>query len=287
MKSSAPKILVLYKTSTYSYYFNSARRNTKITMPMKNKARFKRTHLQHSRTLQQVEEFLQKKGLRYCRSQRGRKIDFSRFEFIITVGGDGTFLEAARGCNKQVLLGINSDPKWSVGRFCGANDKTFPKIIGGLFAGKYKPQNLRRLKLEVAGRPMINIMNDVLICHANPAAMSRYLLCINGRREEQRSSGVWVATAAGSTGAIHSAGGKILTSFSDQWQYMPRELYYGSHVKHSFKGGILSSGQTLSVTSLMNSGVVYIDGCHLRYFLRFGETATIRESNQPLKVIMP
>ena len=56
----------------------------------------------------------------------------------------------------------------------------------------------------------MNVLNDILICHHNPGAMSRYYLTVGRVREEQRSSGVWIATAAGSSGGLHSAGGKVL-----------------------------------------------------------------------------
>ena len=184
MRPSQPKILLLYKISTYAYYFNANRRDAKHPVPVKSMVRFKKTHLQHYKTLVQVEEFLRKQNIRYSRSRRGQKIDFSKFDFVITVGGDGTFLEAARYCTNQVILGINSDPGWSVGRFCAANDKTFPKLLEDMFNKKTPIRNLNRLKLRIParggsapggkGRPeAVNVLNDALVCHVNPAAMSR------------------------------------------------------------------------------------------------------------------
>jgi NAD+ kinase len=288
MKLSHPKILLLYKVSTYAYYFSSWQRHPEAPMPLRNLGRFKRTHLKHYRTLASVESFLKKQHVRYHRSQRGRRIDFSRYEVVITVGGDGTFLEAARSCRRQAILGINSDPKWSVGRFCLATDKTFPRILKKVIAKKYKILPLHRLQFQITGRPgKVNVLNDVLVCHANPAAMSRYLIRINRRKEEQRSSGVWISTAAGSTGAICSAGGKILPFFSNRWQYIPRELYRTYLHKCVLKGGGLSPQQKLSVTSLMSQGVAYIDGSHFKYVLPMGKEVILRKSSQPLRMIVP
>ena len=171
---SRPNILLLYKTSTYSYYFDSLGRNTKIRMPTENKARFKKTHLQHYKTLVQLEKSLKDRNLPYPRSRRGRKIDFSKFDLVLTVGGDGTFLEAARHCTKQVILGINSDPEWSVGRFCGADPKTFGEVLESVLKKKCTVHHLSRLKFKIKGQPVSeNVLNDILICHCNPAAMSR------------------------------------------------------------------------------------------------------------------
>ena len=79
----------------------------------------------------------------------------------------------------------------------------------------------------------MNVLNDILVCHHNPGAMSRYFLTVEGTREEQRSSGVWIATAAGSSGGLHSAGGKVLTQKSKEFQYRPRELYRGKNILSS------------------------------------------------------
>lgn len=288
MKFSPPKILLLYKTSTYAYYFYSSRGQAQggAGVPrLKNISRFKKTHLKHYRTLAAVEAYLKERNVRYSRSRRGRKIDFSAYDVVITVGGDGTFLEAARSCTHQAILGINSDPEWSVGRFCIANDVTFPEILEVVIHKKYKTWSINRLKFQIKGRPeTVNVLNDVLISHSNPAAMSRYFIAINRQKEEQRSSGVWVSTAAGSTGAIRSANGKILPFFSDRWQYMPRELY-GHYRNSSFQGGVLSSKQKLNLTSLMTKGVAYIDGCHLMYSLQMGDEVVLRKSNRPLKMV--
>lgn len=298
---SSPRILLLYKMSTYAYYLASPRRQRgKPEVPplVKNMERFKKTHLQHYKTLVHVERFLKDRGVKYARSQRGKRIDFSKFDFVITVGGDGTFLEAARSCTKQVILGINSDPEWSVGRFCAANDRTFPKLVDAMLAQKCRIRELNRLKLQVSipgksvffGKrdfPKANILNDVLVCHGNPAAMSRYWLEVDGKKEEQRSSGVWISTAAGSSGAIHSAGGDPLPFFSDRWQYRPRELYNGYYEKHRLKGGVLAPNQHLRIISLMHNGVVYVDGSHLKYPLRFGAEMILKKSNELLKVVMP
>jgi len=51
--------------------------------------------------------------------------------------------------------------------------------------------------------------------------VSRYYLKIGNLREEQRDSGLWISTAAGSSGAIRSAGGKL---FKNEEKKMQRKL---------------------------------------------------------------
>jgi NAD+ kinase len=142
------------------------------------------------------------------------------------------------------------------------------------------------LRVRLNGRIYpANILNDILICNKNPAAMSHYYLIIDGCREEQRSSGMWIATSAGSTGAIHSAGGKILPLTSDKFQYMPRELCGKIGKSCHFLGGVIPGTQILNLTSLMNAGMIYIDGAHVKIPFPFGTKISIAKSPYPLRMI--
>src|SRR5438552_2631377 len=96
---SQPKILLLYKNSTYAGYFlNSRRRFAQLKGLFKSEEikRFRRTHENHFWALSYVEAVLKDRGLKFTKICRGTSVDYSRFDFVITFGGDGTFLEAAR-----------------------------------------------------------------------------------------------------------------------------------------------------------------------------------------------
>ncbi len=79
--------------------------------------KFKHAHDEHYKSLRAVSKILMTHGVRYTENCRGRKLNYDRFDLVITVGGDGTFLEAARMLKGQVIIGINSAPSHSVGRF--------------------------------------------------------------------------------------------------------------------------------------------------------------------------
>ena len=215
----------------------------------------------------------------------GPKIDYQKFDLVITLGG-WDFLEAARNIKSQLVIGVNSSPESSVGRFCIANVKTFPLVIDQVIKNRFKVKLLQRLRLSgIPGINGVNALNDILIAHQNPAAMSRYCLTVCGITEEQRSSGVWIATASGSTGAILSAGGEILRETSKNFQYFCRELYIGSQKIYRLKKGILKSNQKIQLTSLMREGRIFIDGSRTSWPFTFGQTITVGHSFQPLKVI--
>ncbi len=274
------KVLVLYKKSAYSIYSGKGSARAEIN-------RYKKAHDQHLATLAAVEGVLRQYGIHYAKHARGQKIAYQRYGLVITVGGDGTFLEAARNASSQVLLGVNSAPEFSVGQLCVATTKSFAKIIRRIRSGKgFRIDSWRRLRLELGGHAQpIDCLNDVLICHQNPAAVSRYYLKIGKVKEEQRGSGLWIAAPAGSSGAIQSAGGKILNVAAQKLQYMPRELFRGVNPPYRLKGGVLARQQNITVISLMREGRVFVDGTHVQLKFPFDATLKVSLSPRPVKTI--
>jgi NAD+ kinase len=282
-------ILLLYKRSAYTIY--SAKKDPLLLKNKKDSVRkeieaLHKAHDEHYQTLQYVVKTLLSLGVRFKESYRGCKIDYSSFDLIITVGGDGTFLEAARHAGAQVVVGVNSAPRFSVGKFCIMNKENFKNVIQKIIKGDSGISLLQRLKVDLKNnQEVIHVLNDVLICHVNPASICRYLIQVGSKIEKQRSSGVWIATAAGSTGAIQSAGGKRLKILDHRFQYHPRELYDGHNQRYQLKGTVLNSRQKIEVTSFMRRGMIFLDGAHVKSPFNFGETVRICLSSQPLKTI--
>jgi len=282
-------VLLLYKKSAYKIYFQEK----KSSFLVKNKSliqkelnRFKKAHDEHYITLHTIESVLREHKIGFTKSYRGQSVDFSRHDLVITVGGDGTFLEAARGIKDGMLLGVNSSLSYSVGSFCVANVNNFESIIKRILRKNFRTSLFQRLHLDIDGcKKPIDCLNDVLVCHSNPAAMSRYALKIGRTREEQRCSGIWIATPVGSSGAIQSAGGKVMSHTAKKIQYMPRELYWGGKWRYRLTGGILSARQGATVISLMRQGKIYVDGTHFEFPFPFGATMKVSLSPHPIKTI--
>lgn len=282
-------VLLLYKKSAYSIYFleRKAVLIRRKTQDIKNEIkRFKKAHDEHHRTLRIVESVLRRCGINCSKRSRGQRIDFSKYDLVITVGGDGTFLEAARSTKDQVIIGVNSAPSFSVGKLCMANAKNFPDIMNGLLQGRLRFIFWPRLHLNLEGHACpVKCTNDILICHSNPAAMSRYYLEMKGIKEEQRSSGLWIAAPAGTSGAIKSAGGKVLKPEEKRIQYMPRELYGGFNQKYRLQGDVLNAGSTITVTSLMREGAIFVDGTHFKLKFPFNAIVKVSVSPHPLRTV--
>ncbi len=282
-------VLLVYKKSAYAIYF--AERGVvlakgKSADMQREIRRFQKAHDEHQAALEKIERILRRHGINYTKCSRGRRINFAKYGLIITVGGDGTFLEAARGITHQMIIGVNSAPSFSVGKLCVANEANFETVIRRITDKNFQTVHWQRLRLNLKGHSRcVDCVNDVLICHGNPAAMSRYYLNIGNIKEEQRSSGLWVSTAVGSSGAIQSAGGKVLGAEEKKIQYMPRELYDGFNPSHHLKGDILSGGEIITITSLMHQGMIFADGTHFRLKFPFYATLDISLSPNPIKTI--
>ena len=289
-KRFVPKnVLVVYKKSIYESYF--------VKKPQWSASQlggFRRQHLEdfeasheaHYDALKNVQDTLDEMGIPYCTVDRKRKMNYAAYDFVVTIGGDGTLLHAAGHVGKQIVLGVNSNPKGSVGRFCAATSTNFRSVFEGVLQGKSTIHALNRIEVRLKYQPMkMTVLNDVLVCHQNPATMSHYALCVKKVREYHRSSGIWISTAAGSTGAIQSASGKAMPLTSKKIQYKPRELYWPRPRAYRLQGGVVDGSPGLKIESRMEGGMLYVDGSRAALPFSHGETAEIRNSRHDLRIV--
>jgi NAD+ kinase len=129
------------------------------------------------------------------------------------------------------------------------------------------------------------VLNEVLYSHRIPAAVSRYILEYRGRVEEQRSSGFWISTAAGSTGALHSAGGKKMPLRSKQLQFIVREPYTPAGATLTMRRFVVPYGEQLSARTKMDRAVLFLDGPYRRIHVGLGDVVRFVASADCLNVL--
>jgi NAD+ kinase len=132
------------------------------------------------------------------------------------------------------------------------------------------------------------VLNEVLFCHANPAATSRYLLRLEDGRtveEDQRSSGVWVGPAAGSTAAQRSAGGRVLPLRSRRLQFVVREPYRPSGAPLLLPKGLVPAEGALVIRNKMQNAQIFVDGHQRAHACALGDVLEMRISSEPLVVL--
>lgn len=290
-KKSASAIrnaLVVYKKSVFEIFHvkRMAQPETPLPAPTPELLKhFRNCHDVHYRSLDAVGKALSHYQIPYCVADRKRTMSYDPFDLIITVGGDGTLLNAQAHVTNQLVLGVNSNPEVSVGRFCCVGPTELPKALDLLVKGQADVRLLNRMSIAAGQARAILALNDLLICHRNPAAMSHYTLTAGRVTEHQRSSGIWVSTAAGSTGAIQSAGGKPMPLLSRDLQYKPRELYWKKNRPYKLSGGRVSGSTGMSVTSHMEDGMIYVDGSRVVIPFTYGKRVSIKSSKNRLQVV--
>ncbi len=284
------RVVVVAKRSAYNKFVEEDRDPRARELVQRSDPsvrRWRRAHEEHLATIEQVSKVLDDLGVRkWLLYGPQTAFDATDADLVVTVGGDGTLLAASHNVGEIPVLGVNSAPSHSIGFFCAATRRSVGRMLAQALDGKLRSATLSRMRVEIDERMIsTRVLNEALFCHAIPAATSRYILRCGRRREEQRSSGVWVGTAAGSTGALRSAGGRILPLTSKQLQLVVREPYQGESKPYHFQRLVIDSKQRLVLTNKMNDAWIFLDGPFKKVSVRLGETIRFSVSDEPLTVL--
>jgi len=277
------KVIVLHKKSTFQLQAIERRESRFVKLLEEGHeavTRVKVAHSEHVETLERVESELKRRNIDFQTIPRaeleGMVMDV---DLMISVGGDGTFLDASHFLKDVPILGVNSSKSSSFGHFCQANEKNFSQILDDILSGAMQPEKILRLQLTLNGEVLPTpVLNEVLISHINPAATSRHIIEIAGIIEEQRSSGIWIATAAGSTGSLRSAGGPVMPITNHTYAYYLREPCMRPNEDWQLLNGILKADQTIKITSQMRTGALFLDGSHIESQFYLGDQVLVEPS---------
>lgn len=260
--SSVRRVLVVYKTSPLDLYADRGLLDDLSTRGPDGAhilQRFQRGHDEHQRAVERVTAALRESGLEVLVRHRPTRRDTAAVDLVIAVGGDGTFLRSAGRVDRTPMLGVNSDPIGSVGTYCGATADTFGATLAAVLSGTLRPAPLTRMRIRIGDRVLPHrALNDVLLCHRIPASSSRYLLRVGEQAEWQTSSGLWISTASGATGGIHSAGGGAMAPDDPRLQYLVREPCAGRGSPPRLIHGF--TGDAVEVVSRGPHIAAYLDG---------------------------
>jgi NAD+ kinase len=291
----ATRVLVVYKKSAYQTNVRE-RKNPRFLELLARKdasvARLVEAHDDHQATLEEAHEALDRLGVHATFRFRGDEGLVEDVDLVVTVGGDGTLLWAARwvGVGTPVIA-INSAPQDSVGHFCAGKKGHVRSILAKALDGSLRKTELTRMQVELDDEIVTRrVLNDVLFAHPSPAATSRYVISLEPKRgrartEEQKSSGVWVGPAAGSTAAQLSAGGGVLPVASKKLQFVVREPYKPGGRRMAMPRGLIADGGSLRIVSRIREGRLFIDGPHRIRDVRMGSEIVLSRSNEPLTLL--
>lgn len=284
-----PKVIVVAKLSAYGRFVEDGE-EPRIRQLLRRGdptvKRWKQAHKEHLQAIDVVQRCLDELGTEsWVLHGPQTAFDARDAALVVTVGGDGTLLAASHHVLNTPILGINSAPGHSIGFFCAGRLSNARRLLATALNGETQPIELARMFVDVDGHKVSSrVLNEALFCHASPAATSRYILRSGNRKEEQRSSGIWVGTAAGSTGAIRSAGGEVLPLLSRQLQVVVREPYMGEKRQYALQKFVVPDKRTVSIQNKMRDAFLFLDGPYRQVRVEIGDTVTFGLSDQPLRV---
>lgn len=275
------KVLITYKRSNYEKYiiedhYRKLKKHPKLSQPLRV------SHKNHYASLDEVEKIVKALGIKYEMKVRSEPFKEKDYDLIISVGGDGTFLDASQFLTTTPIVGVNSNPAESVGHFCPLRVKTLHNF---LVRKRHPVFLMSRLKVEIDGKVQRPVLNDILFTNIHPASTSRYLIQIGTKKEQQKSSGIWVSTAIGSTAAILGAGGKRMDPESTKYQVKIREPYIQRGKIYTLDKKILPGKTKIKVTSHMRDGMLYQDGTKRVHPFIFGSKVVISATAPKLRVL--
>lgn len=131
----------------------------------------------------------------------------NNYDFIISLGGDGTFLSTARNFCEVPIVGINLG---NMGFLSEIDKDNMKNEIVKLLKGEFKVEE--RFLLEVSiGDKILYALNDIVISRGNFTKLLNLDMHFDGKFvDNYKADGLIISTPTGSTAYSLSAGGPII-----------------------------------------------------------------------------
>ena len=212
-------------------------------------------------------------------------------ECLIVLGGDGTFLRAARALARVdvPVLGVNSG---RIGFLSKIDPAALESTLAELVRDEYKIESRMMLEASVIRSAHVDspgligpfaALNDAAIVRGGEARVLRMEVRIDeSHLATYIADGIVVATPTGSTAYSFSAGGPILDPTSRNLIVTPVAAYLAS-----VRSIVVSPLHTVRISIIDGPpGIVSIDGRD-DYPLEPGDEVEIRALDRPIRFIEP
>lgn len=254
-------------------------------------ASFKQSHDEHEKAISDLRSGLTAKGIAFSEIYREDPWpEIEEFTHIITVGGDGTVLSVAHQVKHAIpVIGIRSSDS-SIGYLCSYGHLEVFDLIRDLLENDLQIIRVQRLRIEVErlenqGMRYVSspVLNEVLFSHSHPAGTARYAIEWDGIREMHRSSGIWICTAIGSTGAMAAAGGQRLGEQQTEFQFRVRELFHPPSGRLVIGDGVFDPDKSpLVIENRSDNSLLAFDGLHGSTLVGFGDRIRVERAESLL-----
>ena len=211
---------------------------------------------------------------------------YSKSDFIIVLGGDGTLLDTGRKAAKfgTPLLGINMGTMGFLAAADGADaNETIEKVLNG----EYKIEKRLMLETEIISETdspkQYRAINDVCITRGVFTKITEYKIYVNDEYLATfRADGIIVSTPTGSTAYNLSAGGPVLKPDIECMVITP----ICPHSLHS-RSIVVSADDTVRIEASFGSNgdiIMSMDG-QTSVILNNGDIINVRKSANSINII--
>ena len=130
-----------------------------------------------------------------------------KYDFVISLGGDGTFLATARNFPSSEVVGINLG---NLGFLAEIDKNNFKEAMEKILSGKYKVEKRFFIETKIHDK-VLYALNDIVVSRGIiPKLLDLELYFDDKFVESYTADGIIVSTPTGSTAYSMSAGGPIV-----------------------------------------------------------------------------
>jgi len=210
---------------------------------------------------------------------------FADYDFVISIGGDGTLLETIThvGVTEKPILGVNTG---RLGFLATINREMVGEALASIDRGKYELDTRSLLRIETEGDLFEGknfCLNEVTVLKQDTASMITVQASINGEfLNSYWADGLIISTPTGSTGYSLSCGGPVVMPHSNNLILTPVSPH-----NLNVRPLIVSDGCviTLEVESRSNFFMVSLD--YRSIIVPTGTRLEVKRENFMAKLIKP
>lgn len=142
------------------------------------------------------------------------RLVMEKSDFLISIGGDGTFLNSARiiGKSGKPVIGINLG---TLGFMADIMPHQIKQVLKEIVTGKFLIAELCMIRCSVSGKHLFDALNEIVIDKCDSIKMVELEIFYNNDFVGKfYADGVLVSSPTGSTGYSLSSGGPIVSPIS-------------------------------------------------------------------------
>ncbi len=204
--------------------------------------------------------------------------------FVLTLGGDGTFLAGARLAAPRGIpvLGVNLG---RLGFLTELEAEQLEAGLGSLLDGNYRIEEraVLQAQLQRGARNVVTEIgvNEVVVHRAGDARMLRLEIDLDGHGVGViDADGAMVATATGSTAYALASGGPILAPALRDMVLVPMNPF-----ALTVRPIVFPPGQDVTLTVVRGPAVMRVDGLHRGHAVDTGDALRCGSHRRLLKVV--